>query len=63
MAKPSKHRLDELLTTLGSANEIAPIDRYVLGDKLAKVTRQAHTHSHSKEEPQHRAINHKRDRA
>jgi hypothetical protein len=48
MAKPSRHRLDELLSTVGSTNEIAPIDRYVLGDKLAKVITQARSDSHSK---------------
>jgi hypothetical protein len=36
MAKPSKHRLDELLAAIGSTNEIAPNDYHVLGEKIAK---------------------------
>jgi hypothetical protein len=63
MAIPSNHRLDELLATLGSTNEIAPIDRYVLGDKLAKVITQARNESNSKHKSQNRALNRQRDRA
>jgi hypothetical protein len=56
MAIPSYHRPDELLATLGSTNEIAPIDRYVLGNKLAKVIRQARTESHPENKSQPRLI-------
>ena len=60
---PHSAWLDDLLVALGSANEIAPIDRYVLGERIAKVITQVRTESHCKEKSQHRAINHKRDRA
>jgi hypothetical protein len=60
MAIPSYHRLDELLATLGSTNEIAPIDHLVLGEKIAKVIAQTRTHSHNS---QSRALNRQRDRA
>jgi hypothetical protein len=62
MVKPSNHRLDELLSTLGFPNEIALIDHCVLGEKIAKVITQARTESHSKHS-ERRIINHKRDRA
>ena len=60
---PHSAGLDDLLVALGSANEIAPVDHHLLGERIAEVITQAATHPRSKRSSQRRPFNRQRDRA